>query len=180
MNWLDLIIIIIIALSTFFGYRKGFLRKVLGIAGLILGFILAVKFYNPVSSLFEKLISMPHSAATVFAFLIIIGIIFGIAVWLAQYIASISSGTTKVDKVLGAIMGFVQGLIIASILMVNFTYLDYPSADIRQSSLLYSRVYHVAPAIMDKILEFSPDLKSLYLEYKNKLVTNGQNPNNRR
>lgn len=180
MNWLDILILVIIALSAFFGYRKGFLRKVLGIAGLILGFILAVKFYSPVSSLFEKLISMSHSIVTVFAFLIIIGIVFGFAVWIAQYIASINSGTTAVDKILGAITGFLQGLIIASILMVNFTYLNYPPADIRQNSVLYSSVYSVAPAVMDKIIEFSPDLKSLYLEYKNKIAPNVQNPNNRR
>lgn len=180
MNWLDILILLIVTLSTFFGYRKGFLRKILGIAGLILGFILAVKFYKPISLLLVDLFSMSNTIASVLAFLLVIGIVFGLAVWVARYIASMNAGTTAIDKVLGAITGFIQGLIIASILMVNFTYLNYPSAEIRQNSLLYSRVYNVAPALMDRIIALSPDLKSLYLEYKNRLVSNEQNPNNRR
>ncbi|RPI13969.1 MAG: CvpA family protein [Ignavibacteriae bacterium] len=180
MNWLDLVIIIIVALSLFYGYRKGFLRKILGIAGLILGFILAIRFYKPVSGIFSGLFGISGAVSSVLAFLLVIGIVFGLAVWLARFIASMNAGTTAVDKILGAITGLIQGLIIASILMVNFTYMNYPSAAVRQNSLLYPRVYNIAPAVMDRIIELSPDLKSLYLEYKNRLVSNEQNPNNRR
>ena len=56
MNWIDIVIALIVTLPAYFGFRKGFLRKLLGIAGIILGFILAIKFYPAVSSVLSAII----------------------------------------------------------------------------------------------------------------------------
>jgi len=165
-NWLDVLIAIILALPVIFGYRKGFLRKILGIAGIILGFILAVRFYKPISDLFSGLIKTNSNWVPVIIFLLIIGIVFGLSVWVARFMSGINSGTKMIDKVLGAILGLVQGLILSSIIVVNFTYLNYPDKSVRDSSYLYPIVYKVAPAVFDGVLGFSPELKNLYEGYK--------------
>lgn len=175
MNWLDILILLIISLSAFFGYRKGFLRKVLGIAGIILGFILAVRFYKPIAGLLSGLVGSSGSLISVIAFLIVIGIVFGLAVWVARFIAGMNSGTSLADKILGAITGFLQGLILASVLLVNMSFANEPEQKIRDNSLLYSGVYSVAPALFDKILALSPELKSMYIDYKNKLIPSNSN-----
>lgn len=166
MNWLDIVIAGIIAIPTVFGFRKGFLRKLLGIIGIILGFILAVKFYIPVSQFINSIIKSNSGWIIVLSFLIIIGIVFSLSVWVARFIAGLNSGAAKIDKILGAVFGFIEGLIISSILVVNLTYINYPNIHIRETSNLYPVVYNIAPSLFDKVLNLSPDLKNLYEEYK--------------
>ena len=171
MNWLDLLIAVIIALPVIFGFRKGFLRKILGIAGIIIGFILAVRFYQPISSLFSDIVKTNSNWVPVISFLLIIGIVFVLSIWVAKFIAGINSGTKMIDKILGAVFGLIQGLILSSIIVINFTYLNLPEKNIRDSSYFYPIVYKIAPAIFDRVLDYSPDLKNLYEEYKKILLT---------
>ncbi len=170
MNWLDIIIVLIITVPTFFGFRKGFLRKFLGIIGIIIGFVLAVKFYTPISSFLQSFIHTNVLVIHVISFLFVIGIVHGLSIWVARFMAGMNSGTSLVDKIAGTAFGFLQGLIIASVLLYNFTYIDFPDANVREGSLLYSRVYKIAPALFDKIISFSPDLKQIYDEYKQKFL----------
>lgn len=169
MNWLDIIIAVIIALSAILGYKKGFLRKVLGIAGIILGFVLAVRFYKPISGFAGGIINSTSGWIPVLSFLLVIGIVFGLAVWVARFIAGLNSGTAMMDKILGTVFGLLQGLIISSILAVNLSLINYPDLQTRNSSKLYPVVYNIAPYLFEKILGFSPDLKTMYDEYKNLL-----------
>lgn len=179
MNWLDIVIAIIIAFPAIGGFRHGFLRKILGIIGIIVGFVLAVKFYKNVGLFIASLLKINELESNIIAFLFIITILFCIAVWLARFISSTSSTTTKIDKTLGLIMGFIQGLLIASILAYNLSYINFPSLETRQSSKLFNAVYPFAPAVFDRVIELSPPLKFLYEEYK-KAPLNEQNINNRR
>lgn len=167
MNWLDIVIAVLIALSAVLGFRKGFLRKVLGIAGIILGFILAVRFYKPISGFAGGIIKSGSTWIPVLCFLLVICVVFLLAVWVARFIAGLNSGTANIDKVLGLFFGFLQGLIIASVLAVNLSFINYPDMDTRNSSRLYPLVYNVAPYLFEKVLNLSPDLKTLYDEYKN-------------
>lgn len=167
MNWLDILIAIVVTLPTYFGFRKGFLRKLLGIAGIILGFILAIKFYSSVSSLLSVVIKENPVFVNVLSFLLIIGILYGAAVWLARFIANMNSGTSLIDKILGTVTGFLQGLIITSVLLYNLALADLPSKSARESSLLYPTVYKIAPALFDKIIDYFPGLQELYREYLN-------------
>lgn len=170
MNWLDILIVLLITLPTFFGFRKGFLRKLLGIAGIILGFILAVKFYDSVSVFTSKIVKDNPVFVNVISFLLIIGIVYGASVWLARYIANLNSGTSIIDKILGTIVGFLQGVLVASVLMYNLSFADIPSKSTRDSSLLYGTIIKAAPAIFDKIIEYFPGLQDIYKEYKNPLL----------
>lgn len=178
MNWLDILIALIVTLPAFFGFRKGFLRKLLGILGIILGFILAVKFYDTVASLLSTFVKGNPVFVDVLAFLFIISILYGTAVWLARFISSMNSGTTLIDKILGTAVGFIQGLIIASILLFNLSLADLPSQQTRNSSLLYPTIVKIAPALFDKVIDLFPGLKSMYDQYKDplKYIPGGNNP----
>lgn len=167
MNWLDFVIALIVTIPAFSGFRRGFLRKLLGIAGLIIGFILAVRFYRPVSDFLSNTFKLGQATSIVLGFLAIIAVVFSLSAWAATFFANkMNPATNFIDKLAGAIFGFVQGVLISSILVFNLTYLDIPSKDVRDSSVFYSRVYPAAPALFDKIISLSPSLKSLYEEYK--------------
>ncbi len=170
MNWFDILIICIVALPAFFGYRKGFLRKLLGIAGILAGFFLAVRFYSNVFELVSKVIKSDPLLAKALSFLLILAAVYSVSVWVATFMSNVNSGTRSIDKVAGAVTGFIQGLIIASILIVNMSYKDYPDAGVRNSSLLYPTVYKIAPAIFDKIIDITPGIKQTYEEYKQQFL----------
>lgn len=167
MNWLDIAITFTITVPTYFGYRKGFLRKLLGIAGIIVGFILAVKFYTPVSGMLQKVIKENPVFVNVVSFLLIIAFVYGASVWIAKYIANINSGTSLIDKILGTAAGFAQGLIISSVILYNLAFAGIPSQQTKESSMLYSTIYKISPVIFNKVLVIFPGLHELYNEYIN-------------
>jgi len=169
--------VLLVTLPTFFGFRKGFLRKLLGIAGIILGFILAVKFYDTLTPLLSKVIKENPVFVNVLSFLIIIGLVYGASIWLARFIANMNSGTSLVDKILGTAVGFLQGLLVASVLLYNLSFANLPSGETRNSSMLYGTVTKIAPAVFDKILEYFPGLEYLYREYKTPVLKPAEKQN---
>ncbi len=168
LNWLDLTIALIVTIPTFSGFRKGFLRKFLGIAAIIVGFVLAVRFYDPVSGFLSSLLSVNRLVTDVISFLLIIAVVYGFTVWLSKFISGMNSGTSLLDKSAGTLFGFVQGVIIASVLLYNLTYVNMPDKKTRESSLLYKRVVIVAPLIFERVISLSPELNRIYQEYKQK------------
>lgn len=176
-----MVILVFVVLLIFLGFRKGFLRKVLGIAGLILGFILAVRFYEPIANLFLKLVDANESLMRIIGFLFIIAAVYFLAIWIARFMTNINPSLSKIDKMAGALLGFGEGLLITSILLVNLSFINYPNVKIRETSVLYPGVYSIAPYIFDKVISYSPSLKDMYQEYKAKLINkNVPNTDNRR
>ncbi len=53
-NYIDLIVLVIIALSVFFGFKKGFLKTVTGLVSIILSLILAFTLYPYVESFIKN------------------------------------------------------------------------------------------------------------------------------
>ncbi|MBO8127851.1 MAG: CvpA family protein [Peptococcaceae bacterium] len=53
MNWLDIVLLGILALSAFNGFMNGFFRSVTGLFSVGLGFTLALKIFRPVSDYFD-------------------------------------------------------------------------------------------------------------------------------
>ena len=166
MNCLDVAILIILLIPSFIGFRRGFVRKILGIIGIAAGFVLAVKFYEPLSSFLSSFIKESIIFVNVIGFLLIIIVIYGFAVWLARYMSDIGGGTSFINKVLGTAFGFLQGLILASVLLYNLAFINFPSAETRSSSVLYGSVYKIAPAMFDRIMDFFPGLQQTYKQYK--------------
>ena len=99
MNWLDIVIILLVTIPTFFGYRKGFLRKLFGLLGLLVGFFLAVRFYTPVFELLSKVIKWDPVMMKVVSFLLIMTAVYLIGIWIATFMSGMNSGTKIADKI---------------------------------------------------------------------------------
>jgi len=90
MNWLDIVIIVVIAITTLIGLRTGIIKAALSLAGLIVGVILAGRYYLPLS---EQLAFIPQAGvAKIVAFAIIlvgVMIIAGVLARLLKWAASV-------------------------------------------------------------------------------------------
>ena len=107
MNWLDIVIIVAIAIFTFIGLRIGIIKAVLSLVGLIVGVILAGLYYIPLS---EQLGFIPLATmAKVVAFAIImigVMVIAGVLAWLLKWAATIMM-LGWVNRIGGAVFGLV-------------------------------------------------------------------------
>jgi len=120
MNWLDIVILVAIAIPTIIGLRVGIIKAAFSLAGLIAGIVLAGWYYIPLS---EKLSFIsPLSLAKIAAFaIILIGVIVVAAMlaWLLRRVTSIMM-LGSVDKVGGAILGFVLGALLCGALLAAY------------------------------------------------------------
>ena len=117
MNWLDIVILVVVVIGIFLGLRIGIIKGVLSLAGLIIGIILAGRFYIPLS---ERLTFIPQTniaeiaafAIILIAVLIVAGILAAVLKWAASAIL-----LGWVNRLGGAVFGFVMGALLCSALL---------------------------------------------------------------
>jgi len=135
MNILDIIILVMIAVATFMGLRKGIIKTALSLAGLIVGVILAGRFYT---TLAERLTFIQQeSIAQAAAFAIIIIVVLIIAGVLAAVLKWITDVTMLgwVNHLGGAVMGFIMGAISWGALLTLWVNFMTPPEIVRDSNL---------------------------------------------
>ena len=117
MNWLDIVIIVAIVIPTLIGLKIGMIRAALSLAGLIVGVIVAGRYYLPLS---EKLSFISSaSVAEIAAFIIIlvgIMVIAGVLAKLLKWTASIMM-LGWVNHLGGAVFGLLLGAIFCGALL---------------------------------------------------------------
>jgi len=134
MNWLDIALLIIIIIPTLIGLKFGIIKIVISLIGLILGVVLAGRYYGPLA---EMLTFISNSGiANVVAFAIIfIGVIV-IASILASLIKWVISAILLgwVNRLGGAFFGFVMGaMFCGAILTIWVKFLGTSNAIIESS-----------------------------------------------
>lgn len=171
MNTLDIIISVIVLIPALMGFKKGLLRGLLSIGGIIAGLILATKYNTALSSVFSFVKTDP-AILNLFSFVTIVIVCYMISVYIAEKISGISTATKGLDRILGVGLGFLKGLIIASLFLIIstnvFSFFDKSSVD---KSKLYPVVINIAPQVYDFIIQFFPNANDFYEELKVKHET---------
>ncbi|HUV56643.1 MAG TPA: CvpA family protein [Dehalococcoidales bacterium] len=116
MNWLDIVIIIVIAIPAILGIRIGIIKASFSLAGLILGVILAGHYYVPLS---EQLSALSPGIAKIVAFAIILVGVWVIAILLSGLVERAVSMMLLgwINRLVGAVFGFAVGTILCSALL---------------------------------------------------------------
>lgn len=113
MNWVDIAIIVYLAVSVLGGLMSGLIRSVLSLVGLVVGIVLASNFYQELAGLLTFIHS--ENIANIVAFIIILGIV--------MIVAGIVGGVLRrilnviklgfIDKLGGAAFGLLMGVLSA-------------------------------------------------------------------
>jgi membrane protein required for colicin V production len=152
MSWLDIVIVVAIGVTTFIGVKKGVIKIALTLAGLIVGIVLAGRYYAPFSQ-HLTFISQP-SLAKVAAFAIIFIGVMLIATLLARLVKWAASTIMLgwVDRLAGGILGFIVGAMFCGAFLAMWVkFLGMPGA-IAQST--------IAPILLNqfpRVLALLPD-----------------------
>jgi membrane protein required for colicin V production len=122
LNLADWVILAIIALSVLTAAMQGFLFEVISLAGVVLGYLLAVWEYHFVANWFAPYVKAPWVAdilgfiVILLAVMVLAGIIARLARWLMKEV-----GLHWFDRILGGAFGLVRGCLTAAIVLLGFT-----------------------------------------------------------
>lgn len=119
-NAIDILLVVVILLSLLNGYRRGFVHGVLDLAGWVLSLIAGLRYYQPVArwlgahvDRWSEVWDQPIAFILIAIFVSIIVHLIGYSL-LRRLPRDIQEGT--VNKILGLLPGFANGLIVAAIL----------------------------------------------------------------
>lgn len=160
MSWLDLVIIATIGINTLMGLKTGLIKTVLSLAGVIVGVILAGRFYLPLAG---QLTFIPQATvAKVVAFAIILIVVMVIANVLATLLKWATSLMMLgwVNRLGGAAFGLLLGAIFTGALLatwVRFLGAGQAISDSALAALLLDRfpmVLALLPQEFDTVRSF--------------------------
>lgn len=167
MNYLDYIILALIIIGFILGFKDGLVRKIIGLAGIIAGIFLAVKFSDRFGQLLSPLMDYELYLSEIIAGIII----FLICIVAASIIKRVIHPHDKVNKFvnqfLGGITGIVQMVFFASFFFLVLSLFRFPSEETSKKSLLYSSVYGIVPGTIDFLIG-GKDFVRDYIENKDK------------
>jgi len=117
MNWLDLVIIAIIAISAVLSLFRGFTKEAISLATWILAFWLALAFSTRLAGMLPDSITSPTARiAVAFAGLFVLTVILGgIVNFLISSLVE-KTGLTGTDRALGVVFGIVRGALLVVVL----------------------------------------------------------------
>jgi len=153
MNWLDIVILVAIALATVAGLRIGIIRAALSLVGLVFGVVLAGHYYIPFSQ--QLSVVLQPSVAKVVAFAIILIGVMVVAVVLTMLLkrAALVVKLGWADHLGGAVFGLVMGAIFCGGLLamwVKFVGIGETTAESTLAPILLDRLPMVLALLPDE------------------------------
>jgi membrane protein required for colicin V production len=159
-NWLDIVIIVILAIQTITGFVQGFIKALGSLIGLIVGIILAGRFYENLAGGPLGFISN-SDVANVVAFVLILLVVWGIFSIVAAFLTKLVSVVFLgwLNRFAGAVFGLTMGaLFIGAALAIWARYFGTNSlSDSVMASFLLDKfpvVLGLLPSQFDSIKQF--------------------------
>ena len=163
MNWIDIVVIVFLAISTITGLRKGLIKTIIPLVGIIIAVVLAGRFYGSVADWLSTWLHSPSQAniagfAIIFVAVVIASLI--IASLLSKFLSLLLLGW--VDKLGGAILGLVMGGLVCGAILTIITKYNFPGMEgtIHDSNLAsffvahFNMVLPFLPSDFDSVRQF--------------------------
>ncbi len=119
MNWLDIVIVFVIAFFASTAFRAGLIREVVTLASVVVGVVIAGIFYDDLARDVLTFID-DRKTALVVGFIVLLGAVYLagqlVAVMLKQAAALLFLGWA--DHAGGALFGLIKGLIVVEVLLI--------------------------------------------------------------
>ncbi|MEM4724634.1 MAG: CvpA family protein [Candidatus Hadarchaeum sp.] len=147
MNWVDIMILVIVAVSTFSSLRTGFVREASALIGFVVGIYAALSYHITFASSLRAYIGDP-TIARVTAFVLIL-----VGVWvISAFLAGLASemlkamGMAWADHFVGMLTGLLIGLLVVVSLLSLAAHLAIPSLnEALKRSVLAPSIFQLLP-----------------------------------
>jgi len=149
MNWLDIVIILIIAFFAATAFSAGLIRELVTLVSAVVGIVVAGLFYEDLAR--DVLVFIDNKdTANIVAFLMLLGAIYLagqlIAIMLKQVTAILLLGWA--DRLGGALFGLLKGLVVVEVLLIAFVTFDVGLDDAIEDSGLASVFLDAIPVLL--------------------------------
>ncbi len=159
MNYIDFIIIIILAFGLLRGFADGLVKEVASLAALILGIWGAIKFSNFTAARLYEWFDMTGNyvgiIAFVITFLVIVVAIHFVGLIADRFVHAVALGF--LNRLLGLVFGLFKTALILSVIFVVLNAIDakrpFLPRDKIERSKFYNPIADIAPAIFPVIGE---------------------------
>jgi uncharacterized membrane protein required for colicin V production len=171
----DILIIVAVALFVVLGIRDGFFRKIFGILGFLGGLICAAKFMTILSDVFIEAIGLSKDISMIIAFFtIFIVVVVMVNLFYRWFGASGSDAIKPWSRIGGGLLGAVQGIFAASLILVMLSFFEIPSEEEKVDSFLYEDTVQITPIVYDYATKWMPDSKMFIEEIGKKIEDKGR------
>jgi membrane protein required for colicin V production len=163
-NWVDLLIIGIIALSVITGLFRGFVKELIAIGVWILAIWFAIHYSSLVTPYIRPYVSDTRISNVIAFVIVVLGtlILGGLANAIVGMLLK-STGLSSVDRILGMGFGFIRGVFIVSLIMLVLKLTSLPYQSYTHQSQLWAKFN----PIVNYLSSFTPGLinkfKSLHM-----------------
>ncbi|HEY8765774.1 MAG TPA: CvpA family protein [Dehalococcoidia bacterium] len=129
MNWLDVVVILMLAGFTFAAYSSGLIREAITLVAVVAGILIAGALYQRLAT--DVLVFIDdEDAAQAIAFLSLFGGVYLLG-QIGAYVLKTGAALLMLgplDHLGGAVFGFVKGVVVVEMLLIVFA--AYPSLDL--------------------------------------------------
>lgn len=165
MSTVDIVLIAILLVGAFSGYRKGFLMELVTLFGLILGILGGFKLMGHAMLFLDDQFNINEKVLPYLAFAVVFVIIIIVVSLIGKMIQSSLDKTFlgSADKIAGAVLGVLKMAFMVSVVIwimdaLQITYLDSMGED----SWLYALMATVAPQVTSWIAEVIPAFRDIF------------------
>jgi len=133
-NWLDILLLVIIAITIIIGAIRGFIRQIIGLLAVIVGLVLAIKYYSYGTEIFT-FIRNDVLAQLLGFFLIFVAVLcigWVINILLAK---SVRGPFKSLNRFLGAGFGLIKGVLICCVVVFGFLIFPVNAKALEESQL---------------------------------------------
>ncbi|HTN69926.1 MAG TPA: CvpA family protein [Methylomirabilota bacterium] len=165
MNWIDLTLLTVLALFGLRGYFRGLFREAFSLAGLVAGFMMAVRYDDPVAALGQTYWNLPPlilKGAAFIAIFFVVYFLFNTAGWLLHQSEKLFF-LQILNRIGGIAVGIGKGAAVVA-LIVSFvsqaSWLPTSTRDKLDGAYLVSPLSHLAGGLIrigkEKLLPKEP------------------------
>jgi membrane protein required for colicin V production len=122
MNLADWAILGVIVLSVVMAIADGFFHQAFGLAGLVLGYLLAAWQYRPLAERFAPALKSPWLGEIVAFVAIFLAVVLaaGIAGRITRWVMK-EAGLSLFDRLLGGLLGLLKGALFVAVILMGMT-----------------------------------------------------------
>lgn len=168
MSKIDIVLALLFALGTYFGYKRGFLAELFFVAALILGVLIGFKLMGWGIELLHRQFNADTAFLPYLSFFIIFILVVLLVIFTGNRIRHLMDDTFlgRVDSIAGAILGLVKYAFCASVVLwlAEKIELRFP-ATWTQGSWLYPKTLVFAKSVSEFFAGFLPFFKETFKRF---------------
>lgn len=162
MNWVDIVIVIILAIGLGKGLSNGFVRGLFGLAALVLGVLVAAGNYAQVAEVLFSKLQIGEQGQAILGFLLVFAAVMIVVTVVGRLISKALKLASLgwMDRLAGGLLGLVMaclfvGVVLLVVVMAGF----HTNAGVARSVVAPSVI-----SVMDTIVAYAPDVAREMIE----------------